>query len=135
MTRVTYYNDETYHYLHMTGHATYEGPPHDAEHRVGRGGAAERVSPGACAGAREAELVPTKVCAGVSAIVYALAGWLANFGTPEQDTVILDSGKAFFSVDSSKEGVQAAFDLAVIGLLQIAKAHPDHLKVDSEKIF
>jgi len=76
-----------------------------------------------------------QVCAGVSAIVYALAGWLANFGTPEQDTVILDSGKAFFSVDSGKEGVKAAFDLAVIGLLQIAKGHPEHLQVEEEKIF
>lgn len=135
MTRVTYHNDENWHYLHVVGHATYEGTPHDAEHRVGRGGAAERVSPGACAGARDAELVPTKVCAGVSAIVYALAGWLANFGDRERDTVLLQSGEVYISVDSPQEGTKAAFDLAIIGLLQIAKTHPDHLRVEEEKVF
>ncbi len=76
-----------------------------------------------------------QVCAGVSAIVYALAGWLANFGDPEHDTVILESGEAFFSIDSPKQGVEAAFSLTIIGLLQIAKAHPDHLRVEEEKVF
>lgn len=101
MTKATYYNDDTWHYLHVKDHAT--GSP--------------------------------QVCAGVSAIVYALAGWLANFGDQEQDTVLLDSGEAFFSVDSGLEGTKAAFDLAIIGLLQIAKTHPDHLRVEEEKVF
>lgn len=76
-----------------------------------------------------------QVCAGVSAIVYALAGWLANFGDRERDTVRLESGEAFFDLDSPKEGVKAAFDLAIIGLLQIAKTYPDYLRAEEKKFF
>ncbi len=76
-----------------------------------------------------------QVCAGVSAIVYALAGWLANFGDRERDTVILESGEAFFSVDGPKESVKTAFDMAIIGFLQIAKTHPDYLRAAEEKVF
>lgn len=78
------------------------------------------------------------VCAGISAIVYTLAGYLYNAGdhvnqmknnilTPGH-VCILCSGDAF---------VREAYRMAAIGLAQIAAEYPDHLtimiKIDNEK--
>ena len=69
------------------------------------------------------------VCAGASAIVYALAGYLLNAGehleTMERNA--LGSGNArIFCVGD--ESVQAAFHMAGIGLAQLAQQYPEYIR-------
>lgn len=65
------------------------------------------------------------VCAGASAIVYALAGYLANTDCVHESD--LESGKAKVSCVGDK-GVQAAFRMAGIGLAQLAQQYPQYIK-------
>ena len=69
------------------------------------------------------------VCAGASAIVYALAGYLLNSGehleTLERSE--LGSGQARISCVGD-ESVQAAFRVAGIGLAQLAQQYPAYIK-------
>lgn len=75
-----------------------------------------------------------EVCAAVSAILYALAGYLANAvheryiefyeHRMEEADVMFD-----FSGD---ECTAAAFEMAAIGLAQIAKAHPEYIVVEMD---
>ena len=65
-----------------------------------------------------------EVCAGVSAVVYALAGYLTN-RVPEAE-IRLDSGRAQISC----RGQRAMFEMAWIGLAQIEKAHPEFIRVE-----
>jgi uncharacterized protein YsxB (DUF464 family) len=68
------------------------------------------------------------VCAGCSAIAYALLGWCKNFPSSvwdvedmhdaEGDVVIKCSGDVRF---------MTAFDMAIIGLAQIAAKFPDNV--------
>jgi len=72
------------------------------------------------------------VCAAVSAIVYALGGYLKNLeqaGAAELKTFTLESGYAELNVDGW-DGVQAAFGMAAVGLLQIAAKYPDQVSVN-----
>lgn len=74
------------------------------------------------------------VCAAVSGLVYALAGYLVNCEGVLLYNKVLDSGQALLHF-RGEEGAQAAFQMAVIGLAQIAKAHPAQVEVTGEKIF
>ena len=68
-----------------------------------------------------------EVCAGVSAILYALAGYLINHDIKisEQRMEDADVHLEF----TGGEGAVAAYEMAVIGLLQIEKAHPEFIQV------
>ena len=70
------------------------------------------------------------VCAGVSAIVYALSGYLLNAGEHLEKVIRneLESGSACISC-TGDECVAAAFRMAGIGLAQIARQFPDYLSV------
>ena len=67
------------------------------------------------------------VCAGVSAIIYALAGWVNNYA-PEGVKIELESGDALVTFKGG-EAAQAAFDMALIGLKQIQLAEPERISV------
>ena len=70
-----------------------------------------------------------KVCSGVSAILYALAGWLIN--NDEHVTYAkrkLKSGDAFIEF-SGDEKAKAVYDMAVIGLLQIEQSYPEYVNI------
>lgn len=67
-----------------------------------------------------------RVCAAVSGIVYSLLGYLANQEEESQST--MESGYAAIQAGRSP-ALDAAFDTAVIGLAQIAKAEPDYVHV------
>lgn len=71
------------------------------------------------------------VCAGVSAIVGALAGYLANHGDgmTVQPVVVLEDGYACLMVRHPDLRQQTAFDMAEIGLLQIAEQYPEYLQM------
>lgn len=69
------------------------------------------------------------VCAGVSAVTYALLGWLEN----NRDSGIfvssdVQSGEVLIQAGRTKEA-DTAFEVALIGLLQIAQSYPDHVAV------
>ena len=69
-----------------------------------------------------------EVCAGVSAIVFALAGWVNEYAASDVKTE-LESGDALVTFRGESEA-EAAFDMAVIGLKQIELGHRDSIRVD-----
>ncbi len=70
------------------------------------------------------------VCAGISALVQALIGWLeenhyrASFASVDQK-----EGELVISADGG-EDIAAIFNMASIGLMQIADSYPDHVQID-----
>lgn len=65
-------------------------------------------------------------CAAVSALVQALAGWVRNNGG---GVLRLGAGRAEL-VFPRVAGADAVMDMAVIGLLQVAKAAPADVAVE-----
>ena len=70
------------------------------------------------------------VCAGVSAISYALLGYLHHAGCDIAQAQA-DSGNLRV-VCSGGELVAVAFDMAMVGYLQIAKKYPQNVEVYME---
>lgn len=68
------------------------------------------------------------VCAGASSIVYALAGWLKNYA-PRELNVRLKPGEAWIWCHRDAL-VDAAFGVALLGLLQMAKKYPRYIRVE-----
>ena len=79
-----------------------------------------------------------EVCSGISALVYALADFLEN----NEDKIFLKSinldhagwGYIMFELEDPSPKMKGAFELVMIGLLQIAKAYPDFCKVDVKDV-
>lgn len=70
------------------------------------------------------------VCAGVSAIVYALIGWLEN---NVEDTTFASVDEGNGEVIISCEGdekLATAFYMAAIGIENIANTYPAHVVID-----
>lgn len=74
------------------------------------------------------------VCSAISAIMYALAGYVLNARDIDVQLCILDDGHATvkFSGDVTAEAV---YKMAEIGLLQIEAANADCIKVTENKNF
>lgn len=70
------------------------------------------------------------VCAGASAIVWSLAGWLKNHHEAEP-VMTLRPGDAFLQCARTAEA-EVAFELAVVGLMQLEKKYPEKVRVDRE---
>ena len=71
-----------------------------------------------------------KVCSGISAIMYSLAGWLENNEEHiRYKSHKLTSGDAVIEFKGTDEIARAVFDMAVIGLLQIEQKYPDFIKI------
>ena len=66
------------------------------------------------------------VCAGVSAIAFALLGWLENNQEEltEMDELIAEDGQVYIACAGSDE-VSTAFEVALMGLIQIARQYPE----------
>ena len=76
----------------------------------------------------------TEVCAAVSGLLYALAGYLANCGDVVQDVhVKLESADAELRFCGSDEA-EAVFTLTVVGLMQIEAGNPDFITVDFKEL-
>lgn len=70
------------------------------------------------------------VCAGVSALVQALIGWIEeNSWKAECISVNPKEGEVIISCEGGDE-VAAVFYMASIGLEQIANCYPDHVQID-----
>ncbi len=68
------------------------------------------------------------VCAGASAIVYALAGYLTN-RAPDDLVLTLRAGDAWVQCRRCRE-TETAFEVARVGLLQMAKSYPQYIQVE-----
>lgn len=75
-----------------------------------------------------------EVCAGISALMYSLEGFLRN---NPWDIFIHSSqmdnpgfGYIMFELEDPSPKVKGAFELVVIGLQQIEKSYPDYCKVE-----
>lgn len=69
------------------------------------------------------------VCAGVSAIVQALIGWIEN--NPEYAVIVsVDERNGEVIAECSGEGLDDVFMLTAIGLEQIANTYPDNVSID-----
>lgn len=100
MIRIRYGTDDKTHSLAVVGHAGYNDQGKDI------------------------------VCAGVSAIIYALLGWLEN----NRDKVSfirtgVESGEVLVALEGGQEA-KTVFEVATIGLEQIAAKYPDHVAVE-----
>ena len=101
MTRVDYWQDDATktYYLSVVGHAGYASAGNDI------------------------------VCAGVSAVSYALLGFLLN---AEEDLTELsqetEDGRVVVLAQGN-DRICTAFEMALIGYLQIEKQYPTHVEV------
>ena len=70
------------------------------------------------------------VCAGVSAIAFALLGWLENNEEEitQLDELMVDDGEVYIACAGS-DNVNVAFQVALIGLIQISRQYPDHVTI------
>lgn len=74
------------------------------------------------------------VCAGVSAILFALAGYLKNDEGAHILAFRLTPGDALLRARGGKE-MRGAFEGAVIGLLQLAKSYGDFVSAEEIENF
>ena len=70
------------------------------------------------------------VCAGVSALVQALIGWIEE-NSYKTECVSIDpkEGEVIISCEGGEE-VAAVFYMTAIGLAQISDVYPDHVQID-----
>ena len=100
MVRAIYRVDENSHSLTVLGHANYDEYGRDI------------------------------VCAGISALVQALIGWLEeNYYKANFVSVDPKEGEVIISAEGGEE-LAAVFNMASIGLMQIADSYPDHMQID-----
>ena len=70
------------------------------------------------------------VCAGVSAIAFTLLGFLDNHSDDVGSiSAQAKSGDFHISCDECGEKIATAFDMAMIGLQQIAMKYPKHVTI------
>lgn len=69
------------------------------------------------------------VCAGVSAITQALAGYIENADLDFDMQQSPEGGYMYLCAFDINEAANAAFEMALIGLLQIEMAYPKHVTV------
>lgn len=100
MVRATYTVDEDTHTLAVTGHANYDEYSKDI------------------------------VCAGVSALVQALIGWIEENHYKANNINIETLGEELIIYCEGGEDVAAVFYMTSIGITQIADSYPDHVQID-----
>lgn len=100
MVRAKYTAEENTHTLTVVGHANY------------------------------AEYGKDIVCAGISALVQALIGWIEeNYWKAECITIEPKEGEVVISCEGGEE-LAAVFYMTAIGLGQIAYSYPDHVEIE-----
>lgn len=66
------------------------------------------------------------VCSAVSALFYAFSGFLHNSSVVKRADIHLNSGDAKIK---ARGDIQQAFDMFMIGLLQIEKSYPKNIHI------
>lgn len=64
-----------------------------------------------------------QVCAAISALMTALAGYLVNHNPQRINTIMLESGHNVIAF----RGAAAAFEMTKIGLMQLAQSYPKYI--------
>ena len=72
-----------------------------------------------------------EVCAAVSCLLYTLAGWLKN-RKGEKRPCVCNMSEAHANIIWDGEGAETAFEIMMIGFLQLAKAFPKYICVEIE---
>lgn len=80
--------------------------------------------------ARDHAVGSAKVCAGISAIMYTLAGYIHNKddGSIDVKSMILTDGYSEL-VFSGGVCALCGYEMALIGLMQICASYPDYCKI------
>lgn len=100
MVKARYTVEDNTHTLTVTGHANY------------------------------AEYGKDIVCAGVSALVQALIGWIEeNYDKANCISVDAKNGEVIISCEGNDE-LSAVFNMTTIGLEQLSYSYPDHVQID-----
>ncbi len=76
-----------------------------------------------------------QVCAAISGIMYALLGYVKN--AQDESTIAYSDRLSDGDVEidfRGGENAEAVYDMAVIGLLQIEKSHPEYIRVERQEI-
>ena len=73
------------------------------------------------------------VCAAASSLAYALLGFLENCPSVLELNSIEHSGEMQIDCIGDKKIVKTAFNMAVIGFLQLEKSYPEHISVDTSR--
>lgn len=73
-----------------------------------------------------------EVCAAVSGLLYALAGYLENQKGITTIGRRLDSGDVSLTFDGGIRA-EAVYNMTLIGLMQIEKSHPEYIKVEYQE--
>lgn len=79
-----------------------------------------------------------EVCAGISALMFSLEGYLRN----HEDELFIHSAKLdepgfgfiSFELEDPAKNITGAFEMAAIGLLQIAESYPEFCEVNLNEI-
>ena len=79
--------------------------------------------------ANYAEIGKDIVCAGVSAIAFALLGYLEKIDKTVASDINEQEGYICIVSNSVDKRVEAAYDMALSGLRQLELAFPDHVNV------
>lgn len=74
------------------------------------------------------------VCAGVSAIAFALLGWLENNQEEitQLDELMVEDGQVYIACAGS-DNVNVAFQVALMGFIQIAREHPEYVTISYDR--
>ena len=100
MVRATYTVEDSKHTLVVKGHANYDEYGKDI------------------------------VCAGISALVQALIGWIEEkYYRCDCISVDTKAGEVIISCYGDDD-ISAVFYMTVVGLRQIADSYPDHIQID-----
>ena len=75
------------------------------------------------------------VCASASTLAYTLWGYLENCINVTDIDTVERSGEMEISCTGDKKVVKTAFEMAVIGFLQLEKAYPQCIAVDTSEFF
>lgn len=100
MVRANYRVEDSTHTLSVVGHANYDEYGKDI------------------------------VCAGISALVQALIGWIeVNYYKANCISIDTQGGEVLISCDGG-EDLASVFNMTAIGLEQIADCYPDHIEIN-----
>lgn len=73
------------------------------------------------------------VCAGVSAIAFTLCGYLLEVDAKARTEIDEKTGHMHIKTEENNSLIRNAFEMAEVGLAQIAQAYPEHVTI--EKFF
>lgn len=75
------------------------------------------------------------VCAAVSGLEYALIGYVLNTMKCQPARMTTGRGRTSIKVYGSREDLLAVWEMTTIGMLQLAMAYPDHVRVNHSGLF